>query len=179
MKWHSGDMPKMMFLGEPRAYLGVKLASLNPDLAAYFESTDEGVLVLEVLNDSPAEESGIKAGDVLLALNDEKVESPDAVVEFLEDFEKGDEITVRLLRKGKEQTVKVVLDETPGPHHKIIQMGDPEHKIIIPDIDKEMKEKQYQMEIMHKNMQDMQDKINEKQKKIEIKMKSNRDPEVI
>jgi predicted metalloprotease with PDZ domain len=178
MTWQPDKMRKMMFVGEPRVYLGVKLAPLNPDLAAYFQAKEEGALVLEVMADSPADKSGFKAGDVLLALNDEKVKSPEAVVEFLKDFEKGDEITIRLLRKGKEQTLKAVLDEAPGPRH-IIKMGDSEHEIVIPDVDKEMMEKQHQLQMLHENMQDMQDKMHDQQKKIEIKMKSQHDPDVI
>jgi C-terminal processing protease CtpA/Prc len=178
MKWLPEKMQKMVFMGEDRAYLGVKLAPLNPDLAGYFQAKDEGVLVLEVLADSPADKSGFKAGDVLLALNDEKVKTPEAVVEFLKDFEEGDEITVRLLRKGKEQSLKVVLDEAPGPHH-IIKMNDGEHKIIIPDVGKEMMEKQHHMQILQEDMKDLQDKMNDQRKTIEIKMRSQNDPDVI
>jgi hypothetical protein len=76
---------------------GAKLQSLNPDLAGYFQ-VDEGVLVTEVLEGTPAARAGIMAGDVIVGVGGERVAS-------LEDFRFGvgyfeRPIRLRVIRKG-------------------------------------------------------------------------------
>ena len=67
-----------------RGRLGVQLHSLNEDLAPYFKVKEgEGVLVLGVVEDSPAEEAGIKSGDVIVKIDDEEIEEIDDVFEAL------------------------------------------------------------------------------------------------
>jgi len=97
------------------AYLGVYLQKLNKDLAKYFAVGESGgALILRVEEDTPAEEAGLKSGDVIVKLNEEKVTNPDDVVEFLSDLKKGDKITVSLIRHGKKISLKAELDERPG-----------------------------------------------------------------
>ena len=57
-----------MLMGAGRGRLGVRIESLNEDLAGALGAPGkQGVLVLEVLDDTPAARAGLRAGDVILA----------------------------------------------------------------------------------------------------------------
>jgi S1-C subfamily serine protease len=92
--------------------LGVEVTELNDDLAPYFKTKPgEGVLVLEVDEESVAEAAGIKSGDVIRKVGDEEVSTVKGLRESLEDYEEGDEVPIVLLRKGKSKTVTATMDD--------------------------------------------------------------------
>jgi len=99
----------MVFFSGPRAFLGISMQTLNEQLAEYFGA--EGVLVQEIVEDSPAEEAGLKAGDVIVKMDGEDVEDTDDVAKFMSDREKGDEVEIKVRRKGKNKSFKVTLGE--------------------------------------------------------------------
>jgi S1-C subfamily serine protease len=78
---------------------GVELLELNPDLAEYFEAPDGGVLVTEVSEDSPL---GLRAGDVLVAIDGREVRDPDHVRRILASYETDEEVRLRVIRQGRE-----------------------------------------------------------------------------
>ena len=95
-----------------RPYLGVYLQQLNEDLAEYFKVDEEdGVLITEVEEESPAEDAGIKPGDILTEIDNERVESPEDAMDILRDFEAGDEVEIGVLRSGSKKKFSVELDE--------------------------------------------------------------------
>jgi serine protease Do len=91
-------------------YLGVFTMELSDQLMDYFD-TRFGVLVTEVEEDSPAEEAGLKAGDVILNVDRERVDSPGDLREVIRDHEAGDEVEIVVVRKGEEMTISANLDE--------------------------------------------------------------------
>jgi len=96
-----------------RGYLGVNLIDLSDQLGEYFGvSEDEGVLITSVEKDSPAEKAGIKAGDVIITADNEKIEGSGDLSEIIRDHEKGDNITLVVLRNGHRQEINCELDET-------------------------------------------------------------------
>ncbi len=95
-----------------RAQLGVRVQELNADLARYFDvAPNSGVLILEVLEDSPAASAGLKAGDVIVKVDDEPVRDPEALTDLLEDYEDGDVVTVEYVRRGQTGRVEVELED--------------------------------------------------------------------
>jgi serine protease Do len=109
------------FTSKPR--LGVEVTELNDDLAPYFKTkSGEGVLVLEVNEESVAEEAGIKAGDVIQKVGEEPVTTVTELRESLEDYEEGDEVPILVVRKGKKKTVTATMDE---PHADFLWSGQP------------------------------------------------------
>ena len=105
----SDDNNFQFFMGRPQ--LGVQVHDLNGDLAEYFKvNRDDGVLIIEVTEDSPAESAGLKAGDVITRIDDEKISSHEDLIETLEDYEDGDVTSVQFVRKGKTQKVEVELE---------------------------------------------------------------------
>jgi serine protease Do len=98
-----------------QAYLGVRIQGLSSDLGDYFGVDEgEGVLVLEVVEDSPAEDAGLKAGDVILEIDGEKMEDASDLVEYIGEQEPGDEVDITFKRKRRTRTLEVELGEQAG-----------------------------------------------------------------
>jgi len=94
--------------------LGIEVHDLNEGLAGYFKlSEPRGVLVLDVVEDSPADEAGIKSGDVIVAINGEEVSDIDDFTDKLGDmeFEKGDVVKLTVMRSGRKKTIKLEVTE--------------------------------------------------------------------
>jgi len=64
-----------------------------------------------VLADSPAEKAGLKAGDILLSINDEDITVDNPLTAILTRYSIGQTVTVKYQRDGKEATASVKLDE--------------------------------------------------------------------
>lgn len=103
-------MPRV-FAGRGR--LGVTLQELTPQLAAYFGAKD-GVLVTSVADGSPAAETGLKAGDVIVSIDDRTVDSV-ADVTLSVGRSRGEEITIKVLRDKKEMTFKAKIEDLTRP----------------------------------------------------------------
>jgi len=83
-------------------YLGIHLANLNEDLARYFKvKPNEGVLIIEVEADSPAEEAGLKAGDVIVNTDGTDVQEADEIRDLIRDLEEEDEVDITVIRNGR------------------------------------------------------------------------------
>jgi serine protease Do len=106
------QFPRVARLGGG-GHLGVNIHDLDADLGRYF-GTEEGVLILGVREDSPAGEAGMKAGDVILSVDGEKVGTTTDLHDALAEFEPGDEIEIAFMREKREQTATVELGESPG-----------------------------------------------------------------
>lgn len=107
-----GDRQNIIMV-HSRPRLGVKIQKLNPDLASYFGvSADQGVLILEVDKKSAAAEAGLKAGDVLLKIASESLQSTEDILEALGEYEAGDKVSLEYLRHGKTEKVEVELKAT-------------------------------------------------------------------
>jgi serine protease Do len=95
-------------------YMGVSLQDLSEQLGEYFGvENGQGALVKEVFEDTPAAEAGLKAGDVIVKIDGQNVESPADLTEHLSDKDEGDEITLELVRNKTSQTVKLTLADAP------------------------------------------------------------------
>jgi predicted metalloprotease with PDZ domain len=93
-----------------RGRLGVRVEKLTSDLAqALGVDGDRGVLVLQVMEDTPAQKAGIRAGDVILRVGNRDVsETSDLTSEIQRSEGRAD---IVLLRKGSRRTVEVDLPE--------------------------------------------------------------------
>lgn len=94
--------------------LGVMTDEIDGQLAEYFGvKQGQGVLVKEVMEGSAAAKAGLKAGDVIIRLNDKAVNGVGDLREGLNEAESKD-VTLTIIRDRREQTLKVTLDE-PQP----------------------------------------------------------------
>ena len=163
-------------------YLGVRLQDMNEDLAGYFGVQDDGgALIIEVKEDTPAMEAGLKSGDVITKIDDEPINSPEDVREALADYEEGDEVEVTLIRHKNQQKVKVELDEASSLSNIIIKSRvldgdcwDIEHfHLNIPEIDDiDIPTFEYDIEI-HKDLEKLEKRIQKKMKSVEEKVQKS------
>lgn len=101
------------FPGTP--LLGIVGEDLSGQLAEYFDVPDgEGVLVREVRSGSPAEKAGLKAGDVILRVNDERVRTLAELREKLWSPREGKTVRLDVLRRGQSLSLNVEIEPPPS-----------------------------------------------------------------
>lgn len=101
------------------AYLGVELVSLNEPLRAHFGVPEgSGVLVSNVVDDSPAARAGVQVGDIITRFDGEDVTSSRKLTTMVRKAEAGDPADLEIWRDGKVETVSTTLDERPRPDLK-------------------------------------------------------------
>jgi membrane-associated protease RseP (regulator of RpoE activity) len=106
----------------PDLWLGVRTVDLTDQLAKYFGiKEDRGVLISEVLDDSPAEKAKLEAGDVIVKADGERIEDTPDLHEAIAEHEEGDEIELVVVRHGKEKKLKAILEERPDKEMKLIK----------------------------------------------------------
>ena len=101
------------------AYLGVELVNLNEPLRAHFGVPEgSGVLVSNVVDDSPAARAGVQVGDIITRFDGEDVTSSRKLTTMVRKAEAGDPADLEVWRDGKVETVSTTLDERPRPDLK-------------------------------------------------------------
>lgn len=97
-----------------RAWLGVYMRDVDEKIAAYLElPVAEGVVITEVVKDSPADKMGIKKYDVIRTINGKKVKSSSEIQEMLQKKKPGEGITIKVYRDGKTKILKGKLSDRP------------------------------------------------------------------
>ncbi len=101
-----------------RGWLGVVVQEVTRELAESFGlSHPEGALVVRVVPASPAEEAGIKVGDVILKFNDAVVDRSASLPLLVGKAKPGEKATVLVLRDGKEIKLKLKAGELAKQAH--------------------------------------------------------------
>ena len=86
------------------AYLGVQTG----------DATGGGARVGSVVDGGPADDAGLRAGDVLKAVDGHEVEDSSSLSTLVGEHSPGDEVTVTITRGGDEQTLQVKLTDRPA-----------------------------------------------------------------
>ena len=110
------NIDELIKLGKVRrSWLGVYIQEVTPEIAEQFGLSEDakGVLVGDVVNNSPAEKSGIKRGDIITKVNDEEVDFPGELQDKIRSIEIGKKANIEVVRDGKEISFVVILDEMP------------------------------------------------------------------
>lgn len=89
-----------------RPFIGVSLV----DETSFF-SSDVKVIIAEIQKNTPAEEAGLKRGDIIIKLDDEEIENSAHFKSKLYTYKKGDKVKITVIRDGKEKTIEVKLSE--------------------------------------------------------------------
>ncbi len=97
-----------------RGYLGVSIQELTRDLAKQFGVAEaKGVLISDVLADSPAKRAKLERGDVIVEFDGRAVENPTQFRNLVAQTPIGKKVRVKLLRGGKERDLDVTIAEQP------------------------------------------------------------------
>lgn len=101
-----------------RPMLGVRYIPIDRSIQRELQlSIDHGALIYAdgrspgVIPSSPADVAGVQERDIVLELNGERIDQDNQLSNLLVKYSPGDEITLRILRKGKELDIKVKLGE--------------------------------------------------------------------
>lgn len=101
----SGEFPRILELAQGGSRFGVEVTMLNPALGSYF-STEEGVLVLAVEDDSPL---NLVPGDVIQAVDGRTVGSERALWRILRSYDAQEAFTLTVVRQGRSIDVEGTL----------------------------------------------------------------------
>ena len=98
-----------------RPWLGVYIQKLTPEITKQFDLPEDakGVLVGDVVKDSPAEVAGIKRGDVISKVNNEEVVSPEELQDKIRSIKVGENANIEISRNGKTLSFIVKIAEMP------------------------------------------------------------------
>jgi len=97
-----------------RGWLGVSIQDLTPELASQFGIIDsKGVLVSDVLADSPAKKAGFERADVIVEYDGKIMDSPTHLRNAVAQTPIGKKVSVKLIRDKKPKTIEVAIVEQP------------------------------------------------------------------
>ena len=103
-----------------RPWLGVRYVQINKAIAeANKLDVEYGALIvrgeertdLAVIPGSPADKAGLEENDIILEVNKKKVDDNNPLAKAISQFKPGDEVTLKVLHKGEEREIKVILEE--------------------------------------------------------------------
>src|SRR2546422_6227399 len=95
--------------------LGIDAEDLSGQLGSYFGAPDgEGVLVRDVTSGTPAEKAGLKAGDVIIKIDGERVRTVHELREKMRAKRENKTVSVSVIRKGTEMSFNVEVEQ-PRP----------------------------------------------------------------
>lgn len=97
-----------------RGWLGVSIQRLTPELAQKFGLPDaNGALIGDVLKGGPAENAGIKKGDVIVEFNGKKIADADTLKNAVAQSKAGTSVKIKIIRGGKERFLNATVAEYP------------------------------------------------------------------
>ncbi len=100
-------------------YLGVKMITLTPEVKQKLNNrnvrlaAERGILIIGVVQGSPADKAGIKAGDVIQAINKQPVNKAEEFQRLLENNGVGSQLQIQLQRGGQNLTLAVKPEPLP------------------------------------------------------------------
>ncbi len=104
------------------AYLGVQMLTLSPEVKEQLESqsrgrirveADQGILIVRVVPNSPADDAGLQAGDVVQSINNQPVTKTEQVQQLVERSNVGSQVTIKVQRGQQTEQVSVKLESLP------------------------------------------------------------------
>lgn len=97
-----------------RAYLGVNLQDVDRHLAESYQfNKPKGSIITQVAKNSPAQQVGLKTGDVILAYNGHEIAHTTELMDYLYRASPNQVIKLDILRQGKVQSVDLTLETSP------------------------------------------------------------------
>jgi serine protease Do/serine protease DegQ len=108
------SMQQILEHGEVRrGQIGIGIQDVSPELREAFDldNGESGVLITHVSPNSPAEKAGLKAGDIIIAVDGEPTRSTGQLRSQIGMRSVGDKVKLTIIRDGKQKTIKVTVGE--------------------------------------------------------------------
>lgn len=98
-----------------RGWLGVSIQELTPELSSQFGVPKEvkGVLVSDVMDDSPAKKAGFERGDVIVEYDGKPMDSPAHLRNAVAQTNVGKKVSVKIIREKKAKSIELTIAEQP------------------------------------------------------------------
>lgn len=97
-----------------RGWLGVSIQELTPELASQFGVGEtKGVLVSDVMDDSPAKKAGFERADVIVEYDGKSMDSPTHLRNAVAQTPVGKKVVVKIIRDKKPKTIELTIAEQP------------------------------------------------------------------
>ncbi len=103
-----------------RGYLGIYMQDVDKNLAKHFKlKKPYGVIITDVVKGSPADKAGLKAGDVIIKVDDREIKNSLQLRSYVQSKAPGEKIDITIIRDGKKKKLKATL----GSANKWMGMG--------------------------------------------------------
>jgi hypothetical protein len=111
--------PMPRIAAKPRPFLGIATSPVPPVLASQLNLPEGfGLVVEEIVPDSPAATAGVQKNDVLKLFNDQQLTEPGQLAKLVQAAGRDTEVTLTVMRKGQEQKLRVKISETTRPEQR-------------------------------------------------------------
>lgn len=99
-----------------RGWIGAAVQELTPALAESFKlGSIKGVLITEVLRNSPSERAGLHRGDILVAIDDQAIDSWTSMLGTVAGLPPGKQVQVHVVRDGQALALPLIIGKRPQP----------------------------------------------------------------
>jgi S1-C subfamily serine protease len=124
----------------PKAWLGIKTQVMVPDVSQAMHLPNvRGFRITQVYPYTEASKSGLKAGDVITAINKDKMvafraQDADDLKSLIDDLPIGEKQQITVIRDGKPLTLSVVMDKEPEPKDHALKVKQAEFEFAVREI---------------------------------------------
>lgn len=95
-----------------RPWLGVSITDITQEISDYLRTNiTEGVVIAEVMSNSPAQQAGLRQGDIILEINKQKIKKSEDVTELIGGSQAGAKIEILIIRNNAYKTISATLAE--------------------------------------------------------------------
>lgn len=102
--------------GVTRGWIGVEVQDLTPELAESFKRPSTGgALIAGVLKGGPADQAGVKPGDIIVGVDGNPVTDSSGMLNLIADLPPGQGTTITVIRNQKEKPIKINVGKRPLP----------------------------------------------------------------
>jgi len=97
------------------AFIGVEIESMTPSLQQQYGFTvSSGAVVMSVISGTGAASAGVKQGDIIVGINNSRIQSAQDVSSITSALKPGDQVVLHIVRGTKHLTIKVTLGRAPA-----------------------------------------------------------------
>ncbi len=98
-----------------RPWLGILGIDVNPTLASYYKlASDEGALIVQINEASPADKAGLKPGDIIIEIEGKRMKGMEDIRHTIWMRKAGEDIILKILRKHQRILGSLKLSQTPA-----------------------------------------------------------------